>query len=208
MLLVLGFLVSFLYSKQSFLQILIYQNALPSKYNIVNKVFLFSILKLSLLYSIQICVLLRYSLSSSAFLENLGSTTTLIALVNVIFLLRSIIMSLLASLIALITSLFKGFGISTMILLSSSSLAILTKISIFSTQSITASLTYLVILISYQVIVNVPSIYRIVLRVHEQGLGVAVELPLIRRYKAKERRRLLRSVRNYKLHTVGLPYAR
>jgi hypothetical protein len=58
-------------------------------------------------------------------------------------------MSLLASLIALITSLFKGFGISTMILLSSSSLAILTKISIFSTQSITASLTYLVILISY-----------------------------------------------------------
>jgi hypothetical protein len=46
------------------------------------------------------------------------------------------------------------------------------------------------------------------LRVHEQGLGVAVELPLFRRYKAKERRRLLRSVRNYKLYTVGLPYAR
>jgi hypothetical protein len=45
-------------------------------------------------------------------------------------------------------------------------------------------------------------------RAHEQGLGVAVKLPLIQRYKAKERRRLLRSVRNYKLYTVGLPYAR
>jgi hypothetical protein len=48
----------------------------------------------------------------------------------------------------------------------------------------------------------------LVSRAHEQGLGVAVELPLLRRYKAKERRRLLRSVGNYKLHTVGLPYAR
>jgi hypothetical protein len=45
------------------------------------------------------------------------------------------------------------------------------------------------------------------LRVHKQGLGVVVELPLLRRYKAKERRRLLRSVENYKLYTVGLPYA-
>jgi hypothetical protein len=45
-------------------------------------------------------------------------------------------------------------------------------------------------------------------RAHEQELGVAVKLPLFRRYKAKERRRLLRSVRNYKLYTVGLPYAR
>jgi hypothetical protein len=47
-----------------------------------------------------------------------------------------------------------------------------------------------------------------ILRVHEQGLGVAVKLPLLRRYKAKERRRLLRSVGNYKLYTVSLPYAR
>jgi hypothetical protein len=45
------------------------------------------------------------------------------------------------------------------------------------------------------------------LRVHEQRLGVVVKLPLLRRYKAKERRRLLRSVGNYKLYTVGLPYA-
>jgi hypothetical protein len=48
----------------------------------------------------------------------------------------------------------------------------------------------------------------LLLRAHEQGLGVAVKLPLLRRYKAKERRRLLRSVGNYKLYTVGLPYAR
>jgi hypothetical protein len=41
-------------------------------------------------------------------------------------------------------------------------------------------------------------------RAHKQGLGVAVKLPLLRRYKAKERRRLLRSVGNYKLYTVGL----
>jgi hypothetical protein len=46
------------------------------------------------------------------------------------------------------------------------------------------------------------------LRVYKQGLGVVVKLPLLRRYKAKERRRLLRSVGNYKLYTVGLPYAR
>ncbi len=44
------------------------------------------------------------------------------------------------------------------------------------------------------------------LRAHEQGLGVTVELPLLQQYKAKERRRLLRSVENYKLYTVGLPY--
>jgi hypothetical protein len=41
------------------------------------------------------------------------------------------------------------------------------------------------------------------LRVHKQGLGVTVKLPLLRRYKAKERRRLLRSI----VYTVGLPYA-
>jgi hypothetical protein len=41
------------------------------------------------------------------------------------------------------------------------------------------------------------------LQVHEQGLGVTVKLPLLRRYKAKERRRLLRSVGNYKLHTYN-----
>jgi hypothetical protein len=29
------------------------------------------------------------------------------------------------------------------------------------------------------------------LRVYKQGLGVIVKLPLLRRYKAKERRRLL-----------------
>jgi hypothetical protein len=44
------------------------------------------------------------------------------------------------------------------------------------------------------------------LRVYKQGLGVVVKLPLLRRYKAKERRRLLRSVGNYKLYIVGLPY--
>jgi hypothetical protein len=46
------------------------------------------------------------------------------------------------------------------------------------------------------------------LQVYKQGLGVIVKLPLLRRYKAKERRRLLRSIGNYKLYTVGLPYAR
>jgi hypothetical protein len=44
------------------------------------------------------------------------------------------------------------------------------------------------------------------LRVYKQGLGVVVKLPLLQRYKAKERRRLLRSIGNYKLYTVGLPY--
>jgi hypothetical protein len=58
-------------------------------------------------------------------------------------------MSLSLSLIALITSLFKGFRMFTITLLSPSSLAILTKINVFSTQSITASLVYLIILISY-----------------------------------------------------------
>jgi hypothetical protein len=58
-------------------------------------------------------------------------------------------MSLSSSLIFLITSLFKELGIVTKTLLSPSSLAILTKISRFSTQSITASLVYLIILISY-----------------------------------------------------------
>ncbi len=58
-------------------------------------------------------------------------------------------MSLSLSLIAITTSLFKEFSILTIILLSPSSLAILTKISRFSTQSVTASLIYLIILISY-----------------------------------------------------------
>jgi hypothetical protein len=58
-------------------------------------------------------------------------------------------MSLSLSLTTTITSLFKEFSIFTITLLSPSSLAILTKISRFSTQSITASLVYLVILISY-----------------------------------------------------------
>ncbi len=49
---------------------------------------------------------------------------------------------------ALITSLFTGLGIVTKTLLSPS-LVILTKISVFSTQSVTASLVYLIILISY-----------------------------------------------------------
>jgi hypothetical protein len=48
----------------------------------------------------------------------------------------------------LITSLFTGLGIVTKTLLSPS-LVILTKISVFSTQSVTASLVYLIILISY-----------------------------------------------------------
>jgi hypothetical protein len=64
-------------------------------------------------------------------------------------LLRSIILSLSLSLIAVITSLFTGVSIFTITLLSPSSLVILTKINRFSTQSITASLIYLVILISY-----------------------------------------------------------
>jgi hypothetical protein len=58
-------------------------------------------------------------------------------------------MSLSLSLTTIITSLFTGFSMFTITLLSSSSLAILTKISRFSTQSITASLIYLIILISY-----------------------------------------------------------
>jgi hypothetical protein len=58
-------------------------------------------------------------------------------------------MSLSLSLIVIITSLSIGFSIFTIILLSPSSLAILTKISRFSTQSIIASLIYLIILISY-----------------------------------------------------------
>jgi hypothetical protein len=69
--------------------------------------------------------------------------------VLVILLLRSIIILLSLSLIFLITSLFKEFSIVIETLLSPSSLAILTKISRFSTQSITASLIYLIILISY-----------------------------------------------------------
>jgi hypothetical protein len=64
-------------------------------------------------------------------------------------LLRSIIISLSLSLIFSITSLFIGFSIIIETLLSPSSLAILTKISRFSTQSITTSLIYLIILISY-----------------------------------------------------------
>jgi hypothetical protein len=83
------------------------------------------------------------------YLENLGSTTTLRTLINIILLLSSIIMSLSLFLIFLITSLFKEFDIVTETLLSSSSLVILTKINRFSTQSITASLVYLIILISY-----------------------------------------------------------
>jgi hypothetical protein len=58
-------------------------------------------------------------------------------------------MSLSLSLRAVTTSLFIRFSMFTIILLSPSSLAILTKISSFSTQSITASLIGLVILISY-----------------------------------------------------------
>jgi hypothetical protein len=58
-------------------------------------------------------------------------------------------MSLSLSLITVITSLFVGFSIFTITLLSPSSLAILTKISRLSTQSITASLVYLIVLISY-----------------------------------------------------------
>jgi hypothetical protein len=64
-------------------------------------------------------------------------------------LLRSILISLFLSLIFLISSLFKEFSIVTEILLSSFSLAILTKINRFSTQSVIASLIYLIILISY-----------------------------------------------------------
>jgi hypothetical protein len=66
-------------------------------------------------------------------------------------LLRSIIISLSLFLIFLITSLFKEFSIIIETLLSPSFLVILTKISRFSTQSITASLIYLIILISYLV---------------------------------------------------------
>jgi hypothetical protein len=58
-------------------------------------------------------------------------------------------MSLSLFLIATTASLFKGFGMFTITLLSPSSPVILTKISTFSTQSITASLVYLTILISY-----------------------------------------------------------
>jgi hypothetical protein len=54
------------------------------------------------------------------------------------------------SLIFSITSLFKEFSIVIETLLSPS-LVILTKINRFSTQSVTASLVYLVILISYLV---------------------------------------------------------
>jgi hypothetical protein len=72
-------------------------------------------------------------LSFSSYPKNLGRVTTLIVLINVMLLLRFIIMSLSLSLIALITSLFTGFGIVTTTLLSPSSLAILTKISRFST---------------------------------------------------------------------------
>jgi hypothetical protein len=93
----------------------------------------------------------RYSLSLLDYPKNLGSTITLRALINVILLLRSIIILSSLSLIFLITSLFKEFSIVTEILLSPSSLAILTKINRFSAQSITASLVYLVILISYLV---------------------------------------------------------
>jgi hypothetical protein len=82
-------------------------------------------------------------LSLLGYLENLGSTAILRVLVNIMLLLRSIIMSLSLPLIFLITSLFKGFGIVIETLLSPSSLVILTKISRFSTQSVTASLVYL-----------------------------------------------------------------
>jgi hypothetical protein len=74
---------------------------------------------------------IRYSLSSLGFLKNLGSTATLIALINVMLLLRSVIMSLLVFLIALIASLFKEFRMFTIMLLSPSFLAILTKINLF-----------------------------------------------------------------------------
>ncbi len=82
-------------------------------------------------------------MSLLGYLENLGSTAILRVLVNIMLLLRSIIMSLSLPLIFLITSLFKGFGIVIETLLSPSSLVILTKISRFSTQSVTASLVYL-----------------------------------------------------------------
>jgi hypothetical protein len=60
-------------------------------------------------------------------------------------------MSLSSSLIFSITFLFKEFSIVIEALLSPSSPTILTKISRFSTQSVTASLVYLIILISYLV---------------------------------------------------------
>jgi hypothetical protein len=85
--------------------------------------------------------LLRYSSSLLRSLLNLGRGTTLIGLLRLMLLLRVILISLSLSLAFLITSVV--FRIITLELLSPSSIAILTKINGFSTQSITASLIYL-----------------------------------------------------------------
>jgi hypothetical protein len=85
--------------------------------------------------------LLRYSLSLLRSLLNLGRGITLTGLLRLMLLLRVILMSLSLSLAFLITSVV--FGITTLELLSPSSVAILTKINSFSTQSVTASLVYL-----------------------------------------------------------------
>jgi hypothetical protein len=80
------------------------------------------------------------------FPKNLSRSTTLIVRFNITLLLTVILMSLSLSLVALIA--LSILEILSTLLLSPSS-AIVTKISRFSTQSITASLIYLIVLISY-----------------------------------------------------------
>ncbi len=92
----------------------------------------------------------RYSLSLLGSLLNLGEGTTLTGCLSKMLLLIVILISLSLSFTFLITALV--FKITTLELLSPSFIAILTKINSFSTQSITASLIYLIILISYLVI--------------------------------------------------------
>ncbi len=109
--------------------------------DIIKHVFQYSLSNLLRVQLIQIQTLLRYSLSLPRSLLNLGRGTTLISLFRLILLLRVISISLSLSLAFLITSIV--FRITTLELLSPSSIAILTKINSYSTQSITASLVYL-----------------------------------------------------------------